>query len=960
VSACVIDHFFHMAPGGIYARQGGAPENPYAYELLPSIVKHKHFRAAYAGVQIYQGGKYPQDTWGHAFIGNIHDNAIHEEVITPVGASFKCEPRRDFLRANDGWFRPVSTQTGPDGFLWVMDWCDKYPCYQNAKANPEGVDRARGRIWRVVNEKGTRAVLSAGDASTALKADKSVRAPVSASGDSREMDLKKLATPELVKLLEHSNSWMRRMARRMIVERKDSKAKEPLQEVVRDASRPMPARLESLWTLADLRINVGDDPNWGVFTPDFRNEVASSKESELRAWTIRLAAGSMRSQGIGSAGKDPFLPDLSESPRLAGDADPTVRLAMATTLREHSANLTALRAPRMPVEMQTELENLIKTSAKPEDRVLPFMIWSAFEHKLAQNPKRWVPWLATIAPQAAPLTHELAYKAMRRLTDTRDAKNLDLAVAFCEKIQSHDILLAHALGGLVKGQESGVLKPTVDAAKSLTAWRASDNADVRKHAQSLAVLWGDEAAIAEALVVVHSANAKQDARIQALQTLRRVNSDLVRKGLVDVLSAKTAAPSAVVVETIRAIADLGGGDVSPVLIKLAASKDAGIQLAAYAALAGRAEWTHAMLDAIKANKLTAVGFPISVRRSLATSKDKKIRDHAFEVLGAWKEASDDIKALIAAKRKACLEGEPDMAMGKVLFTSTCATCHAFHGGGQKVGPELIGSGRSNLDALLANVIDPNQIIGNGYEAINVTTKDNRVVSGRMIEDTPGHVKLLAIGGAEQIVPRDQIAKLENTKQSTMPMGFGNLPDDAFRSLMWYILAPPEEGPLTKEKKAALSANIDAPPARRPTGPSTRAIDWESVSLWNPQWKVNAPDFERTPVKLADFHGRSNVLLMHPFTKDKSTSLERTMKLEAGKPHKLTVTVAAHDQGDWELRVKVNGQEVKKTPIGHDGERWKTVTVDLSEHAGKEVRLVVEGAANGWSYEFGYWGEVKVE
>jgi putative membrane-bound dehydrogenase-like protein len=124
VSACVIDHFFHMAPGGIYVRQGGAPENPYAYEQLPSIVKHKHFRAAYAGVQIYQGGRYPADTHGHAFIGNIHDNAIHEEVLTPVGATFKCEPRRDFLRANDGWFRPVSTQTGPDGFLWIMDWCD--------------------------------------------------------------------------------------------------------------------------------------------------------------------------------------------------------------------------------------------------------------------------------------------------------------------------------------------------------------------------------------------------------------------------------------------------------------------------------------------------------------------------------------------------------------------------------------------------------------------------------------------------------------------------------------------------------------------------------------------------------------------------------------------------------------------------------------------------------------------
>ena len=45
---------------------------------------------------------------------------------------------------------PVSTQVGPDGAVWIMDWYDKYPCYQNANADPEGVDRELGRIWRVV------------------------------------------------------------------------------------------------------------------------------------------------------------------------------------------------------------------------------------------------------------------------------------------------------------------------------------------------------------------------------------------------------------------------------------------------------------------------------------------------------------------------------------------------------------------------------------------------------------------------------------------------------------------------------------------------------------------------------------------------------------------------------------------------------------------------------------------
>jgi len=34
---------------------------------------------------------------------------------------------------------------------------------------------------------------------------------------------------------------------------------------------------------------------------------------------------------------------------------------------------------------------------------------------------------------------------------------------------------------------------------------------------------------------------------------------------------------------------------------------------------------------------------------------------------------------------------------------------------------LTGVGRSSLDALLANVIDPNQVIGKGYENVEVET-----------------------------------------------------------------------------------------------------------------------------------------------------------------------------------------------------------------------------------------------
>src|SRR5258706_9850686 len=200
VSACVIDHLFHMAPGGIYVRQGGIPGNPYAYELLPSIVDHKHHMAAYCGVCIYQGNQFPEEYRGHVLMGNIHQNAVNQDVLIPNGSSFKAKADKDFLTTTDGWFRTVSEQVGPDGALWIADWYDKYPCYQNAQADPEGVDRSHGRIWRIVytgNKPGT----------------------MEPSRPQRSMDLDKSSLRELTEMLNHPNQWQRRMAQRILSEK---------------------------------------------------------------------------------------------------------------------------------------------------------------------------------------------------------------------------------------------------------------------------------------------------------------------------------------------------------------------------------------------------------------------------------------------------------------------------------------------------------------------------------------------------------------------------------------------------------------------------------------------------------------------------------------------------------------------------------------------------------------------
>ena len=98
---------------------------------------------------------------------------------------------------------------------------------------------------------------------------------------------------------------------------------------------------------------------------------------------------------------------------------------------------------------------------------------------------------------------------------------------------------------------------------------------------------------------------------------------------------------------------------------------------------------------------------------------------------------------------------------------------------------------------MANVIDPNQVIGKGYENTEIETKDGRTVNGRIVEDTDTRVKLLASGPKEEIIAKSEIAKMHTSELSLMPEGLEQMPDADFRNLIWYILNPPQDNrPMT--------------------------------------------------------------------------------------------------------------------------------------------------------------------
>jgi putative membrane-bound dehydrogenase-like protein len=939
VSACVIEHLFHLVPAGLYDRQAGSPPHPFAYELLHSINDHKHHMAAYAGIQVCQGDQFPAENDATILQGNIHDNAIHQDRLVPNGSSFTASHWRDLVRANDGWFMPVSTQIGPDGAVWIMDWYDRYPCYQNANADPAGVDREHGRIWRVVHT------------------GRDPGRPVP-SRPAPAMDLAKLPSADLVKLLAHPNVWQRRMAQRVLNERRDNTVLGRLQDLFaqgtiegplpvasvsgKTAAPPTTARLAAFWTLHSS----------GYLNDDVLVKATTDREPVIRSWAARFIGERQVASGR----------ELELLARLARDPEPTVRLSAAVACRQFtSSHLTVNRPPaKADADITPVLEGLIEASADARDPVIPFMIWHAAEPLVAADPGFALDWLSANGASHLPLSGKLAAKVMRRLCDLGGAASMDRAVAFLERVLPESPALAQAaIDGLIKGQEGKALLPSQPIGPFIARLIGSGNAGITERGQKLGSLWGDAAALKSILAQALDAAAPVDQRLRAIQTVHRTRNEATRSAMLQLLGAEV--PEPLQIEALAALADIGGDDVPRLVLQRWKGMSPAARRAAAATLASRRNWALPLLAQVSEGTLSASDFGAPVIRSLMQNKDESVREKAKAAIGRFRESGADKAAQVAAKRKIVLAAEPDIAAGHEVAKKSCLVCHKLHGEGENVGPDLTGVGRSSLEALLWNVIDPNQVIGAGYEQVEIETKDDRVIAGRMIENTENRVRLLLQGGREEVIAKSDVKSQRTLESSVMPEGLDQIPDADFRNLIWYILAPPQEGPLTPAKRETIrkSAGQTNPgsASREPAGPG---VDRESVALWNPQWNVVAPDFEGTPRKLPEHLGRSNVLQTHPFP-DRTTpaAIERRLELPADRTSTLRFAVAAHDQGDWQLRVRVDGRVLHESTITHEGARWRTVSVDLKDYAGRTVVLRLENAANDWAWEFAYWADLEL-
>jgi len=374
----------------------------------------------------------------------------------------------------------------------------------------------------------------------------------------------------------------------------------------------------------------------------------------------------------------------------------------------------------------------------------------------------------------------------------QDAPKLDFAVEFLSQVAEKDAdLVLSAIDGLVEGQKAKPLVPTADTKALFAKLSASSNPQVQNRARELGTLWGNAGSIQATIAAVNDANLSMDERAKAIEAVKALKNAASTEALLKLVNGNN--PEALVIQGMRALGQIGGDNVADDFLQSWNKYSPAVRAAAADVLVSRWRWATALLSALDSKTISPQELPFSAIRSLGESKDNFVRQRTTQVIGRIRPADADKQKIIAEKKKIMLSGgPPDLQAGHEIAKKTCFVCHKLYGEGADVGPDLTGVGRSTLDALLANIIDPNQVVGKGYENVQVETKDGRSLSGRLVEETDSRIKLLSSGPKEDVVAKSDILSRRVSELSVMPEGLEQMPDADFRNLISYILHPPQE------------------------------------------------------------------------------------------------------------------------------------------------------------------------
>jgi len=739
----------------------------------------------FCGLELIKSERFPKEWQGNAVTLDFRANRIVRFEILEQGAGYTTK-QHEFLRSTNVTFRPIDVKLGPDGALYIADWSNPIIQHGEVDFRDPRRDREHGRIWRV-----------------SYKGGKDVKKP----------ELVSKPPYALLTELKSPNGFNHIQARQSFLEKARTMAKDEPADYVR------------VW-FNDLLVKQGASDNNGMDVPkELESEgvkalwmyqaldapISQAREllgCLLKASDARIRAAAVRVLATWS-GATPGIPTLAKA-----HIDSTTALdllAKRITDDHPRVRIEALRAlARIPTARSAELALSVLDKGQVEG-FLEYALWLTI-NDLAE------PWAAAVESGAWKI--EGREKQLQYALKAIEPK---LATTLMAKVIGTKPLPRNGSGGMIEliGQAGGPAQlrqlfdqalsggfseaATVSALNQLGEAARLRNAKPGGDLNALANLVDGRAGLppgpnnGDAQQRVPTGTQSAAAKLAGTWKLASVAPTLGK------LAGDAATPVALRQASIEGLRDLGGRASITALRSLAKDKDAGIQRSAAAALAATdlngsmpqilevVSTTEKEDDALALWRalIASKGASAAITKALATNSLPEAAAKAG--LRAAREGGRNDPNLIMALNKAGSISDPNGALtqdeihaiayevtkgnavnGEKIYRQPqlgCVLCHSIGGAGGKVGPDMTSLGASTpvVDYIVESVLLPNKRVKEGYNSVQITTKDGEDVSGNLIREDNEQVILRDVTAKEVSVPKRTIAT-RKMGGSLMPAG----------------------------------------------------------------------------------------------------------------------------------------------------------------------------------------------
>ncbi|MYH30374.1 MAG: c-type cytochrome [Acidobacteria bacterium] len=699
-----------------------------------------HFSGG-AGIGYYGGAALPAAYQGSLFVNDVVVNVVHQDVLTPDGPSFTASRRdegTELLAGRDNWFRPVSVVTGPEGALYVVDMHREV--IEHPEWIPDAVEETldlragddKGRLSRTVPREGLPMVR-----------------PVLAGAD----------LPALVDGLAHPGKWWRETAQRLLVERGDAGAVEPLRRVLDEGDDPL-ARLHALWTLRELdALRVGD-----------------------LSRAVQLGPAGLRESAAVLAGDYLDDPDAVELvTELVGDQDARVRMQAVLTLAGTSTGRVLEALQRVLREDAHHDWTRYAVLAAIEDGHTEVIEGLLAAGGGRRGPDRMAGLLDAVRHLASMAVAAGGADDLSRLADLAGRPTVDdeplaaLLDGLADGLERHDEpsnaagRVSRAVSRLLDSSHAQVVHAALRVVSAVGATdlpavdRVVDRARDRSLDESLAV----ETRAAEVALL-------------GLGSYAQVGETLLA------LMEPQASPR-LQVEAARALAGLDGPARGFVALDRWRRYAPAVKEIVLDMLLRNQPFHVLLIEALENGDLRAgeLDLDFGQRRRLLrrSSEDIHARAAAFftdEEFGNRQAVVDEWLPQVVGRRGSAERGEAH-------FRTLCAQCHRFRGAGHPVGPSLDMSFFRGEEDLLTSILDPSAAFAPEYANYLVETVDGELLNGILAAENDAAVTLARANGETDTVPRRRIREFRAEGLSLMPDGLEQgLDADGLADLLAYL------------------------------------------------------------------------------------------------------------------------------------------------------------------------------